>query len=90
LRIQLTHSVKPFYLSSETVLPIKPFYLSNATCAATPWRRRERGGGRRGERNASGGRRGGECDGTAVRAGGAHARAAQAEADGGAVQAEPS
>jgi hypothetical protein len=29
--------VKPFYLSSETVLPIKPFYLSNATCAATSW-----------------------------------------------------
>jgi hypothetical protein len=27
--------VKPFYLSSETVLPIKPFYRSNATCAAT-------------------------------------------------------
>jgi hypothetical protein len=27
--------VKPFYLSSETVLPIKPFYLSNATCTAT-------------------------------------------------------
>jgi hypothetical protein len=28
--------VKPFYLSSETVLPIKPFYLSNSTCTATP------------------------------------------------------
>jgi hypothetical protein len=26
--------VKPFYLSSETVLPITPFYLSNATCTA--------------------------------------------------------
>jgi hypothetical protein len=31
-----TYRVKPFYLSSETVLPIKPFYLSKATCAATP------------------------------------------------------
>jgi hypothetical protein len=30
-----TYQVNPFYLSSETVLPIKPFYLSNATCAAT-------------------------------------------------------
>jgi hypothetical protein len=29
--------LKPFFLSSETVLPIKPFYLSNATCTATPW-----------------------------------------------------
>jgi hypothetical protein len=28
--------VKPFYLSSETVLPVKPLYLSHATCAATP------------------------------------------------------
>jgi hypothetical protein len=27
--------VKPFYLSSETFLPIKPFYLSNSTCTAT-------------------------------------------------------
>jgi hypothetical protein len=30
--------VKPFYLSSETVLPIKPFYLSNSACTATKWR----------------------------------------------------
>ena len=27
--------MKPFYLSSGTVLPIKPFYLSNSTCTAT-------------------------------------------------------
>jgi hypothetical protein len=26
---------QPFYLSSETVLPVKPFDLSNATCTAT-------------------------------------------------------
>jgi hypothetical protein len=28
-------SMKPFYLSSEIVLPIKPLYLSNSTCTAT-------------------------------------------------------
>jgi NET1-associated nuclear protein 1 (U3 small nucleolar RNA-associated protein 17) len=36
LRINCSaYQVKPFCLSSETVLPIKPFYPSNATCTAT-------------------------------------------------------
>jgi hypothetical protein len=30
-RNRSTHQVKPFYLSSETVISIKPFYLSNST-----------------------------------------------------------
>ena len=33
--------MKPFYLSTETVLPIKPLYLSNAPRAATlRWQKR--------------------------------------------------